>query len=66
MLVIFQKDHSKELNNMKTFDYESANKWLQENWSSIKAKQVRECQKTWHELIQEQKNSLRRPAEVSN
>ena len=50
---------------MRTFDYESANQWLQENWSSIKAKQIRECQKTWHELIQEQKNSLRRPAEVS-
>lgn len=47
---------------MKIFDYESANQWLQENWSSIKAKQVRECQKTWHELIKEQKKLTRRQA----
>lgn len=51
---------------MRSFDSEAANKWLQDNWSSIKAKQVRERQKTWHELIKEQKSSLRRPAEVSN
>lgn len=51
---------------MKTFDYESADRWLQDNWSSIKAKQVRECQKNWHEMIREQKKLTRRPAEVSN
>lgn len=32
---------------MKTFDYESANQWLDENWSTIKAEQVRERQKAW-------------------
>lgn len=40
---------------MKTFDYESADRWLQDNWSSIKAKQVRECQKNWHELMKVKK-----------
>ncbi|MGM0227977.1 hypothetical protein IGI39_004946 [Enterococcus sp. AZ135] len=47
---------------MKTFDYESANQWLQDNWSGIKAKQVRECQKTWHEMFKVQKSSLRQQA----
>ncbi|MGM0166969.1 hypothetical protein IGI39_001949 [Enterococcus sp. AZ135] len=43
---------------MRSFDSETANKWLQDNWSSIKAKQVRECQKTWREMIKVQKSSL--------
>ena len=31
------------INRMRIFDFESADKWLSENWDAIKASQYIEC-----------------------